>query len=288
MCDPPTPTQPDSRFRQQLLETLRALEVDPDGNNAASRQLRDWLSFPVGNEPGPHLELHELQVLAERRKSQGDTFQLPEHLLECRVCTELFQVLCDEKRPGAPQAPPDAGKIAPPILPSIWKSLRVRRAPVLSVAALLLLLALMWGYLRPSGIILEAGELRGDAQIIREGPLPSRATVESLRQTRLRFLDGSSILLEPGTRIRTGRTAAFTSFFALETGTAAFDFRDERTAPQIRAADLRIAPARAEFEVTRSPEFLEFTVHRGQIEFRHTASETGTLAEGDSLRLPQP
>lgn len=268
-------------MRQDLLNTLRELEQNPDGNAAARKQFRGWLATREEAPPGRHFELHELRSLAERRRREGSGFQLPEHLLECPVCMDLFQVLCEEKTalasvPGATRH----GQLTDSHTAS--EPQKIRRKPLLMLAACFVLGLMLWAYLRPPGIILESGALRAAAETLQDGTLPARRHLEALRQTRLRFLDGSSITLEPGTSIRIGRNARLHPFIELSADEARFDFRDARTAPQLRSGNLRILPANAEFQLTATDEVQTLTVLRGGLTIRN-GSETRSVSEGDIL-----
>jgi len=283
MSDPRPSYPPDAAVREHLLETLRELERDPSGNEPYRKQLRGWLASRMETSPGAHMEVHELRKLAERRRREGYHFQLPEHLLECRVCMELFQVLCEDKAdlaaaPGATQH----GQITDTHTDSEAQKIGMRRKPVLSLAASFLLGLLLWAYLRPPGIILESGALLAATETLQGGPLPARSHLESLRQTRLRFLDGSSITLEPGANIRIGRDARFHPFILLSSGEALFDFRDARAAPHLRSGELRILPANAEFQLITTDAVQTLTVHRGVLQIRH-GSETRRVSEGETL-----
>jgi ferric-dicitrate binding protein FerR (iron transport regulator) len=272
-------------MRQDLLNTLRELEQNPDGNAAARKQFRGWLAAREEAPPGRHFELHELKALAGRRAQQGAAFELPEHLLECRACMEVFQVLCEETQTGKSPASAKSGGVQEHKQRLNWRRLPLRQKLIPAAAAALLLSLLFWGYLRPSGIVLESGELRTATQTLRDGPLPARTAMDTLRQTRLRFLDGSNVLLEPGARIRTGRTAGFSNYLEVEAGKAAFDFRNIQSAPAIRAGPLRIAPARARFTLDLNGDMLSIQVDEGEIRV-NTAGETITLRENDVWALP--
>lgn len=285
MSEPPTPFRTESALRQDLLHTLRELEQNPDGNAAARKQFRGWLGAREDTLSGRHFDLHELKALARRREQQGPTFELPEHLLECRACMDVFQVLCENNQAGKAPASPKGGRIREHTQRFVWKQVPLRQKLIPAAAAALLLSLLFWGYLRPSGIVLESGELRTTTQILRDGPLPARTALKTLRQTRLRFLDGSNVLLEPGARIRTGRTAGFTNYLDVETGKAAFDFRNIQSAPAIRAGPLHIAPARARFTLDLTGDLLSIQVDQGEIRV-NTAGETITLRENDVWALP--
>mgnify|MGYP000282731370 CR=1 FL=1 len=272
-------------MRQDLLNTLRELEQNPDGNAAARKQFRGWLAAREEAPPGRHFELHELKALAGRREKEGPDFELPEHLLECRACMEVFQVLCEETQPGKVPAAAKHGGIREQTQRLPWKQLPLCQKLIPAAAAALLLSLLFWGYLRPSGIVLESGELRTATQTLRDGPLPARTAMDTLRQTRLRFLDGSNVLLEPGTRIRTDRTAGFSNYLEVEAGKAAFDFRDIQSAPAIRAGPLRIDPARARFTLDLTAEPLSVQVHQGELRVK-AAGENHILRENETLVFP--
>lgn len=282
MSEPPTPFQPEPALRQDLLNTLRELEQNPDGNAAARKQFRGWLTTREQTLPGKHFELHELKALAGRREKEGPDFELPEHLLECRACMEVFQVLCEETQTGKSPASAKSGGVQEHKQRLNWRRLPLRQKLIPAAAAALLLSLLFWGYLRPSGIVLESGELRTATQTLRDGPLPARTDLETLRQTRLRFLDGSNVLLEPGARIRSGRTAGFTNYLEVEAGTATFDFRDIQSAPALRAGPLRIDPARARFTLDLTAEPLFVQVHQGELRVT-AAGENHILRENETL-----
>lgn len=282
---PPNPPEPD--IRKNLVKTLRTLERDPSGNDAARNQFRGWLSSPKHTAPDYHLELHELKDLVQKRQREGAAFQLPTHLLECRMCMELFQVLCQESAPDAGPIAPQHGRATDKPSPAKRVKTGKRRNPLFipGIAAALLLGLLLWGYLRPPGIVLESGALRTESETLRDGALPARIPLQALRQTQLRFLDGSGITLEPGTRIHIGRTPGLHPVIEVTSGEARFDFRDARAAPQLRSGDLRILPANAEFELTANDGVHTITVLRGGLQIRH-ASETRSLNAGDRFAFP--
>ena len=287
MNDAPTSFKPDPDFRKNLFETLRELEQNPSGNERARKNLRTWMSAGTTAADSGHLELHTLRVLAEKRRRHPDSFRLPEHLLECPACMEVFQVLCQDIADAAPPAASgrQSGRT------ETTRTFRIPRPGLrggiwAAGAAVLLISLLLWSWLRPTGVLIESGSLRAREETLQDGPLPSRVVMESLRQTRLRFLDGSSIVLEPGARVRAGRSAGFSPWLELENGTAEFDFRDLRTAPEIRAPGLRIPPARAEVQLEITEPGLILHVTRGELHFTHADAENKSLSAGKSISLP--
>lgn len=286
MSEAPPAYQPDADERQDLVDTLRALERDPSGNDKARKQFHLWLSARDQDTPGPHMELNELQALAKQRQKEGEDFQLPEHLLECQICMELFQVLCEgTSGPAAESAAPRHGQITdkPALLPRVKSGLPRKTRLMLPAAVLLGLL--LWSYLRPPGIILESGALRQQSGTLRAGQLPARQSLEALQRTELSFLDGSRIVLEPGAAIRLGKTIGFQPCIVLETGQARFDFRDAKTAPRLRSGDLIILPANAGFALDAAAEPGSLRVLRGDLQVQ-LSGETHRVLEGETLAYP--
>jgi len=281
----PTPSAPDAALRRGLLDSLRDLERDPAGAEKARRHLVGWLADPAEFPNGPHLEVHQLRELTSRRQREGADFLLPDHLLECKVCLDLFQVLCEEngKRAAAPSfaaGPISSRASAPPRR----GAKRRRTVRVLALAGLLLLGLPIWIHLQPPGIILESGTLRQQSDILRGGRLPARIPLEALQRARLSLLDGSRIELEPGARIRVGKTLRFRAYVLLEEGQAHFDFRDPRSAPEVRAGELRVFPASAGYEIRSGPQGQRVTVQRGNLRMDHPARPPG-LSEGETLDI---
>ena len=277
----PTPSAPDAALRRGLLDSLRDLERDPAGAEKARRHLMGWLADPADPSAGPHLELRELRDLSARRDREGSAFRLPAHLLECKACMELFQVLRAETPSRPAKGASEGGKIAAPAPPRARPRLRFGWQAV--PAAILVFLA--WSYLRAPGLILESGALRQESGIQRGGRLPARRPLEALQGTRIDLLDGSSIHLEPGARIRVGKTLGLRPLLVLQSGQARFEFRDARTAPEVRAGDLRVIPASAGFELVVGLPANRLTVLKGGVEC-HRPNETLMLRQGDIVEFP--
>jgi hypothetical protein len=286
MSDPLSPfpvPAPDASLRQAILATLRDLETDPSGNTEARRRLRGWLPDAADMSQQTHLDLQELQDLARRRGQQGAAFDVPEHLLECRVCMELFQVLCENKNEASAAGTQASAPLLDPSDPAMPTQpaprLRPRRLPAL--AAALLLGLWLWGFLRSPNIILENGNLQSNGDILRDGRVPARASLEALRRTQLRFLDGSRIELEPGARIRVLKNLALKPLLSIEAGLVQIDFLDADSAASLRIGDLHILPASAAFQINRSTQAITLSVQRGELELRQ-GSETRRLREGET------
>ncbi|MCC5843504.1 MAG: hypothetical protein JJU05_04555 [Verrucomicrobia bacterium] len=285
MSDAPPTFQPDAAERQDLVDTLRALERDPSGDSGARTRLHRWLTARNPDTAPPHLELHDLLRLAKRRQKEGEDFRLPEHLLECRVCMELFQVLCGETDARKPPEASGGGSISSAARPETPARTRPKARRWVAAAAVVLLSLFLWTYLRPPGIILESGALRQQSGTLRAGQLPARRSLEALQRTELSFLDGSRITLEPGAAIRISKTIGFQPYIVLEGGQARFDFRDAKTAPQLRSGDLIILPANAGFALDAAAEPGSLRVHRGELQAQ-LSGETHHLQEGESLAHP--
>jgi hypothetical protein len=283
--NPSSSPEPDLSARQQLVESLRVLERDPTGDESARRHLHAWLA---DDSPlSPHPELHELQTLAKRRTGEGADFQLPDHLLSCKVCMEIFRVLCEEASQQTPMSATEGGTIRQSTSPQPGEISRARSKTrgLMVFASVFLLSLVLWIYLKPPGIILESGVLLHKNETLAGGQLPARQWLEALQQTELSFLDGSRIVLEPGARIRSLKTLRFQPLFVLESGEARFDFRDSRTAPRLRSGDLQVLPSASTFEINASPENITLQVFRGEINIL-LGKETRRLREGETLKFP--
>ena len=254
-----------------LVEALRLLEKDPESHPEAKQRLQGWLEQVEESHQEPHLTLDELKDLADHPGERP----LPEHLRRCRMCMDLFQVFSAES-PAASDTPSKSSRpsTAPETAPAQPKQ-PFKPARMLKVAGFLIVLFFAIQFLyRPPTLIVESGQLLRKGSEIQGSRVPAGAPLETLRETQLTLLDGSRLILEPGSVFRIGTKLDRTRHLTLQSGSIQVTMTDASSNLACFSGPLRISPGTASYVIQTDGNSVTLTVLEGAVE---TESSEGSV-----------
>ena len=144
----------------------------------------------------PHYSLQELKELASSRKSWGEFWEMPAHLLSCPQCLDLFEVLMMED-PAADEAILERMRNLHPLRKVFLPCLKFRPFSLLKVAAAVAIIAATSWFAfeyssAPSVRILDGEILLSGGKTMASGSvLPDKSSLMAAEPTSAVFNDGS-------------------------------------------------------------------------------------------------
>ncbi|GEM_PF-3370297 len=287
MSDPQNAIPPPSeRDRELLVHALKELEANPEGNPARA-QLRTWLEQQEDPEQAPQIKLEELQELVQRRRKEGKAFELPDHVRRCAVSLDLFQAMLSES-PSESRQPMSNRK--PSEISSSLESRPARSRPqqirVLAIGfvASALFVAATHALLRPPRALLEEGVMAQGSRQLKGGFLPGRKELESLQASKISLLDGTLIRLEPGSRIRLGKTLRQEPRLFLLEGSLSMVIPGGNPSLSLITDPITLLPSPSSYEVRYEAERVQVEVSRGSLNYEQPDGAKGRILPGQLFR----
>ena len=199
---------------EQLERLLGKIDQSPAGLKALAGEEKPWQqewqrlsrALAEGSPAGEdHCDLETISQMADARRAQGESWELPPHLAQCPTCLELFQVVLE----GVPQPSrrflrrlrkiPGEVDREPQVV--WWASRWMMSAKI--AAAIALLLGGLWlaqPVWRARALRVSEGQvaLSNGKTLTRGGGIPEGVVIQVREFARAGFRDGSQLDLAPG------------------------------------------------------------------------------------------